>query len=220
MDDPQLDTVLRGLHVTPPSPLPFMAGVDLRSFVLDTEQGQVVIYNTPGINEAQEETTSRGTPQRLLINHWHEGMSGTPALNIPTFVHARDRSQLEPSMPVAGTFDRRDRIGDDLEVIPSLAHTPGTTFYLWDNSEHKVLFVGDSFWVEDGVWKAVLLGEGNRKKLLETLEYMRDLDFNLLAPWPAQRGLPAISVVTPEQKRDQVDALLARLRAGTSGPSA
>ena len=220
MGDPQLETLLAGLHATPPSPLPFMAGVDLRSFVLDTEQGPVVIYNTPGIDKAQEEITSRGIPRRLLINHWHEGMSGTPALNIPTFVHARNRSQLESSMPVTGTFDRHDRIGDDLEVIPSLAHTPGTTFYLWNSGEHKVLFVGDSFWVEDGIWKAVFLGESDRKRFLETLEHMRDLDFDVLAPWPAQRGLSAIDVVTPQQKRDQVDALLARLRAGASGPSA
>lgn len=220
MDHPQLETLLTGLHATPPSPLPFMEGVDLRSFALETEQGPVVIYNTPTIDTATEEIASLGKPRRLLINHWHEGMSGTPAMDIPTFVHARDRAQLESSMPVEGTFDRRDKIGDDLEVIPSLAHTPGTTFFRWNNGEHKVLFVGDSFWVEDGVWKAVLLGESSRKKFLETLQHMRDLDFDVLAPWPAQRGLPAIAVVTPQQKQNQIDGLIARIRAGASGPNA
>lgn len=214
-----LEPILTGLYSAPSSPLPFMDGVDLRSFVLDTEQGPVVIYNTPTIDTAKEEISSLGTPRRLLINHWHEGMSGTTAMNIPTFVHAHDRAQLESSMPVDGTFDRQDKIGDDLEVIPSLAHTPGTTFYLWSNGQHNILFVGDSFWVEDGVWKAVLLGESNRKKFIETLEHMRDLDFDVLAPWPAQRGRPAIDVVTPQQKQSQIDGLLTRIRAGASGPS-
>lgn len=197
-----------------------MADIDLRSFVLDTEQGRVVIYNTPGIDAAREEITSRGTPGRLLINHWHEGMSGTPTLRIPAFVHARDRARLESAMPVAGTFDRLDHLGDDLDVIPSLARTPGATFYRWDNGDHKILFVGDSIWVEHGVWKAVLLAESSRKRFLETLEHMRDLDFDVLAPWPAQRGRPAIEIVTPEQKRTQIDGLLARLRSGASGPRA
>jgi glyoxylase-like metal-dependent hydrolase (beta-lactamase superfamily II) len=220
MANPQLETLARGLYATPASALPFMEGIELRSFVLDTDQGAVVIYNSPGIDQAQEEIFALGAPKRLLINHWHEGMSGLPSTSIPTFVHARDRRRLESSMPIAGTFERQEKIGDDLDVVPSLAHTPGTSFYLWNSGEHRVLFVGDSFWVEDGIWKAVLLAESSRARFLETLEQMRDLDFDVLAPWPAQRGRPAIDVVTPEQKREQVDGLLARLRAGASGPSA
>ena len=78
MGDPQLETLLAGLHATPPSPLPFMAGVDLRSFVLDTEQGPVVIYNTPGIDKAQEEITSRGIPGSSDIRwgSWGESAGG------------------------------------------------------------------------------------------------------------------------------------------------
>ncbi|MET3176577.1 MBL fold metallo-hydrolase [Arthrobacter sp. UYCu721] len=219
MDHPQLEPLLTGLHATPSVPLPFMDGVDLHSFVLETEQGLVVIYNTPAIDTVGEEISSLGKPRRLLINHWHEGMSGTPSMNIPTFVHSRDQAQLESTMRVDGTFEDQQMIGDDLEVIPSLAHTPGAAFYLWNNGEHKILFVGDSFWVENGVWKAVLLGESNRKKFLETLEHMRDLDFDVLAPWPAQRGRPAIDVITEKQKQKQIDGLTARIKAGASGPS-
>jgi glyoxylase-like metal-dependent hydrolase (beta-lactamase superfamily II) len=122
-------------------------------------------------------------------------------------------------MPVDGTFDSQQFIGDDLEVIPSLAHTPGTAFYLWNSGEHRILFVGDSFWVENGVWKGVLLGESDRRRFLETLERMRDIDFDVLAPWPAQRGRAAIDVVTESQKQHQIDGLIARITAGASGPS-
>lgn len=214
-----LEPLLTGLHATPPVPLPFMAGVDLRSFVLQTEQGPVVIYNTTAIDEVEEEITALGQPRRLLINHWHEGMSGAPSMRIPTFVHSRDRAQLESSMRVDGTFQGREMIGDDLEVVPSLAHTAGAAFYLWNNGEHRVLFVGDSFWVEDGVWRAVLLGESSRTRFLETLALMRDLDFDVLAPWPAQRGRPAIEVMTEQQKQNQIDDLVERISAGGSGPS-
>ncbi|AMM18978.1 hypothetical protein AX769_01015 [Frondihabitans sp. PAMC 28766] len=218
-DDRQLELILPGLHATRPVPLPFMEGVDLRSFVLETNGGPTVIYNTTAIDAANEEISALGAPQRLLINHWHEGMSGTPTMSLATFVHSRDRAALESSMRVDGAFDTQQLIGDDLEVIPSLAHTPGTTFYLWDTGEHRVLFVGDSIWVEDGVWKGVLLGESDRSRFLETLEHMRDIDFDVLAPWPAQRGRPVIDVVTPSQKRHQIDGLVTRITAGASGPS-
>lgn len=216
-----LDELGTGLYATtPPAPLPFLAGVELRAFVLDAQQGPVIVYNNPGIDAAADHIHALGTPRRLLINHWHEGMHGSPELDVPTFVHERDRAQAERSLRVDGVFRTRERLGDDLEVIPSLGHTAGTAFYLWDSGEHRHLFPGDSIWVQDGVWRAVLLGESDRAAFIDTLELMRDLDFDALVPWPAQEGRPAVDFVTPEQKEQQVDALLARLRAGAGGPSA
>ncbi|MDN4614107.1 hypothetical protein P5G50_06535 [Leifsonia sp. F6_8S_P_1B] len=218
---PSLEQLAAGLHATtPPVPLPFMADVELRAFVLEAEQGPVIVYNHPGIDAAADGIRELGTPQRLLINHWHEGMHGTPALDVPAFVHERDRRPTERSMRVDGVFSGRERLGDDLEVIPSLAHTAGTAFYLWDSGEHRYLFPGDSFWVQDGVWRAVLLGESDRAAFLDTVELMRDLDFDALVPWPAQTGRPAIDFVTPEQKEQQLAALRERLLAGASGPTA
>ncbi len=216
----ELTLLARGLYATPTAPLPFMNGVDLCSFVLNTTDGPVIIYNNPGIDQTAEYIRSLGTPQRLLVNHYHEGMHGTPKLDVPVFVHERDRAQTARAMRVDGTFDVRQRLGDDLEVIPSLAHTPGAAFYLWDSGEHRYLFPGDSFWVEDGIWKAVILGESNRHAFLDTLAMMRDVDFDALAPWPAQHGKLAIDIVTEDEKQQQIDALVRRIRAGSTGPSA
>lgn len=199
--------------------LPFMAGIELRAFVLDAEEGPVIVYNNPGIDAAADRIREFGTPKRLLINHWHEGMHGAPTLDVPTFVHERDRRQTERSLRVDGVFDARQRIGEDLEVIPSLAHTPGTAFYLWDSGEHRYLFPGDSLWVEDGVWRAVVLGESDRGAFLETLALLRDLDFDALVPWPAQAGRPPVEYLTPQEKTRQIDAVVARLKAGASGPN-
>ena len=215
-----LEKLGAGLYATTQHvPLPFMEGVELRAFVLDAEQGPVIVYNNPGIDAAADRIRDLGTPQRLLINHWHEGMHGGPRLDVPTFVHERDRTQTERSLRVDGVFGGRERLGDDLEVIPSLAHTAGTAFYLWDSGEHRYLFPGDSIWVEDGVWRAVVLGESDRAAFLETLALLRDLDFDALVPWPSQAGRPAVEHLTPELKARQIDALVARLKAGAPGPT-
>jgi len=213
-----LEELESGLYsTTTPVALPFVADVELHAFVLAAEQGPVIVYNNPGIDAAADQIQELGKPRRLLINHWHEGMHGSPDLDVPTFVHERDRKQAERSMRVDGDFGARERLGDDLEIIPSLAHTAGTAFYLWDSGEHRYLFPGDSFWVQDGVWKAVLLGESDRAAFLDTLALMRDLDFDALVPWPSQAGRPVVNFVSPEQKERQIDSLLTRLRAGASG---
>ena len=214
---PHLSELFPGLHATGTTPLPFMAGIDLRSYVLEAEQGPAIIYNTPGIDAAAEEIRTLGAPTRLLINHHHEAMYGNPDLDAPAWIHERDRARAEKSMDIAGTFTGRERIGGDLEVIPSHSHTDGTTFFLWKGGGHRFLFPGDALWVEDGIWKAVILGESSRQGFLDTLTLMRELDFNVLVPWHAPRGALPYDVVTPERKRAQIDNLIARIEAGASG---
>lgn len=114
-----LQSSIRGLHATPTAPLPFLSGVVVRSFVLEREQGNIIIYHSPGITAAAREILELGQPARLLINHWHEAMYDAPDLDVPIFVHENDRRQTK--LPIAGTFSKREKIGDDLEVIPTPA---------------------------------------------------------------------------------------------------
>lgn len=212
-----LEEPFPGLHATGTTPLPFMAGIDLRSYVLETEQGPVIIYNTPQIDVAAEEIRALGTPSRLLLNHHHEAMYGNPGLNVPAWIHERDRVRAGASMEIAGVFTGREKITRDLEVIPSRSHTDGTAFFLWEGGGHRFLFPGDALWVEDGTWKAVILGESSPQGFLDTLTLMRGLDFDVLVPWHAPRGALPYDVVTPTQKQTQIDNLITRIEAGASG---
>lgn len=215
--DDELTAQLPGLFSTPSVAMPFVDGQQLRTYVIGAEQGPVVIYNSPGIDAASDAIQALGRPALQLVNHWHEQMYGTPKLGAPTYVHVRDRRQTEKSLRIDGTFDRRKKLGDDLEVIPSLAHTAGASMFLWDNGEHRFLFPGDSFWNDNGTWRAVILGESNRQAFIETLELMRDLDFDVLVPWNAVDNASPFELVTPKERISQVDNLLERIRAGATG---
>lgn len=208
------------LYATGASPLPFMAETVVRSYVLETNTGVVLVYNSPGIDGAADEILKLGSPTRLLLNHYHEAMYGQPQLEVPVFVHEWDRPGVEPTMEVTGDFKLQHFIGDDLEVIPSCSHTVGTTFYRWDSGEHRFLFPGDALWVDEGIWKAVILAESDRRAFLNTLTLLRGTDFDVLVPWHAHRDAQPYDLVTPNRKRAQIDALIERIAAGATGPRA
>lgn len=211
-----LEQPIAGLYATATAPLPYLAGVVVRSFVLQRGTESTIIYNSPGIDAAAEEIRSLGEPSQLLINHWHEAMYGPPQLEVPVWVHQDDRAHTEPALPVNGTFTGRRWAGEDLEVIPTPGHTAGVTTFLWDSGEHRFLFSGDSIWVQGGEWKAVVLGDSNRTDYLASLDLMRELDFDVLVPWGAETGAPCFDVVTRSQARQRIEAIIARVEAGSN----
>jgi glyoxylase-like metal-dependent hydrolase (beta-lactamase superfamily II) len=214
--DRGLESPVEGLLATPTSRLPYQHNVLLRSYVLERPQGNVIVYNSPGVTESADAITALGAPVRLLINHGHESMYGQPALDVPVWVHSQDRAEIAGSIHVAGTFDERLMIDDDLEVIPTPGHTAGTTSYLWNSGQHRFLFTGDFIWIEDGDWKAVVLSSHLRDAYLASLELVRDLDFDVLVPWGTTEGGPSYGLVADAaEKRQRIDAIIDRVKAGS-----
>ena len=209
----ELETPAAGLRATPSARLPYQANVLVRSFLLERPEGNVIVYNSPGIAQAASEIADLGGASRLLINHAHEGMYGAPGIDVPVYVHERDRAEFEGAVPVDGAFADRHLIDGDLEVIPTPGHTAGTTSYLWDNGEHRFLFTGDFIWIENGQWKAVVLG--NREEYLGSLELVRDLEFDVLVPWGTTDDGPSIAVAAPGEARERIGEIIDRVRAGS-----
>ena len=213
MSTAPLTTPFDGLLATPTSRLPYQHNVLLRSYVLERPQGNVIVYNSPGIDESADAIRALGTASRLLINHAHESMYGQPDLEVPLWVHADDSADFAAT----GTFRDRQFIDDDLEVIPTPGHTAGTTSYLWDNGTHRFLFTGDFIWIENGEWKAVVLEPGLRGAYLHSLALVRELDFDVLVPWGVTEGdLPVGLVQSEADKNARIDAIIDRVRAGGS----
>lgn len=211
-DTKGLQSTIRGLFGTPTAPLPFLDGVVVRSFLLERPQGNLILYNAPGVSEVADEILKMGEPDRLLLNHHHEAMYGAPRLDVPVWVHEADRARVD--VPIAGTFSERQMIGDDLEVIPTPGHTPGATTFLWDNGDHRLLFPGDSLWVQGGEWKAVLLGDSDRAAYLDSLARLKDVAFDFLVPWGVEAGEPYGYATTRADATAKLDRIIARLEAG------
>lgn len=211
----QLEAPADGLLATPTARLPYQHNVLLRSFILQRPEGNVIIYNSPGVSSSAKAISDLGGATRLLINHGHEAMYGPPGLDVPVYAPRGDRAEVARSIPIAGEFDGRQFIDHDLEAIPTPGHTAGTTSYLWDNGSRRFLFTGDFVWIEHGEWKAVVLDEGLRGAYLESLALVRDLDFDVLVPWGVTDDGPCCSpVASHDEIVDRVDAVIDRVRRG------
>ena len=200
-----MEIVAPGLYASPPESLPFNRTLEIRSFLLERDAGNLLVYST---------TTASGDVWRQYLNHWHEAAFVPETVHAPLFVHAADRTETESERAVRAAFSRRHMLDDDFEAIPTPGHTPGATAYLWDNGEHRFLFTGDTIMVRGGEWRTAVLGSSDRGAYLESLALMRDLDFDVLVPWAATRGQTYHAATDRADAQRRIDLILERLSRG------
>jgi glyoxylase-like metal-dependent hydrolase (beta-lactamase superfamily II) len=207
-----IEASVEGLYASPPSPLPFARSLEIRSFVLRRKEGNVLIYGAPNVDP--DAFAHLGGIARAYLNHWHEAAFGPDLPGVPLFAHDADRAAIARERPVHGAFSRRHKLDGDLEVIPTPGHTPGATAYLWDNGNHRFLFTGDTIYLRDGEWVAAVLDSSDRGAYLDSLEVIRELDFDVLVPWAATAGDAYYTVVGNGEARRRVGVIIDRIRRG------
>jgi glyoxylase-like metal-dependent hydrolase (beta-lactamase superfamily II) len=214
-----MDTVIPDLYASAPEPLSFAPTTHIRAFLLRRSQGNVLIYSAPTVADDAPAIEQLGGIARHYLNHWHEAAFGggdriAGTFGAPLFCHENDREPTAEKTDVAGTFAVRHMAGDDFEVIPIPGHTPGATAYLWESGGHRCLFTGDSVYLRDSEWVAAVLDSSDRDAYLESLELIRDLDFDMLVPWAATAGRPFHAVADKADARRRIDRILDRVRRG------
>lgn len=200
-----MQTMIAGLEPSAPESLPFAPSQEIRAFRLRRDAGDLLIYSVAGLDDAEGVT-------RHYLNHGHEAMFASRAIDVPVFCHAEERAAVEGAYHVRGTFSRRHTVDGDFEVIPTPGHTPGATAYLWDNGEHRFLFTGDTISLKDGEWVAAVLDSSDRDTYLESLELIAGLDFDVLVPWAASAGRPYYAMTSRDDARRRIDAISERVR--------
>jgi glyoxylase-like metal-dependent hydrolase (beta-lactamase superfamily II) len=212
-----MESPVEGLYASTPQRLPFAPSIDIRAFLLRRERGNVLVYSTGTLDADVPSLDALGGVARRYLNHFHEAMFGAGGPAAPLFCHEAERRSMGGAVKVRGTFTRRHLFDDDFEVIPTPGHTSGATAYLWDSGKHRFLFTGDTVYLRDGEWVAAVLDSSDRAPYIESLELIRELDFDVLVPWAATRGRPYHAMTSQADTRRRIDAMLERLRRGEDG---
>jgi glyoxylase-like metal-dependent hydrolase (beta-lactamase superfamily II) len=188
-----------------PHALPFAPDLHVRSFLLEREHGDLLVYAAPGDQPS-------GAPRRYL-NHWHEAIF-LDDRETPLFVNEHDREATEGYAEVAHVFSKRHVLDGDFEVIPTPGHTPGATAFLWDDGERRFLFTGDTIYLRDGEWVPAVLESSDPVAYAESLALLRELAFDVLVPWAATAGQPWYTETDRADARERIGALIDRVRNG------
>ena len=209
-----MDSAVEGLYASSPQALPFAPSLDVRAFLVRRPQGNLLLYSVADLEADAPAIDELGGISRQYLNHGHEAMFASDWVTAPLFVHERDRDAVAEAHHVRGTFSRRHVLDEDFEVIPTPGHTPGATAYLWDRGEHRMLFTGDTIYLHEDEWIAAVLGSSDRDAYVESLELIRELDFDVLVPWAATGGRPYVAMTDRSDARRRIDAILERVRRG------
>jgi glyoxylase-like metal-dependent hydrolase (beta-lactamase superfamily II) len=214
-----MQTVIAGLDACAPQPLSFAPSTHVRAFLLRRPQGNLLVYSAATVADDAPAIEELGGVSRHYVNHWHEAAFGgadrvAGTLEIPLFCHESERPSMPEGVTVAGTFSGRHLDGDDFEVIPIPGHTSGATAYLWHSGQHRCLFTGDTVWLREDEWVAAVLESSDRSAYIESLELIKELDFDVLVPWAATAGEPFHAATDQADTRRRIDAILARVRRG------
>jgi glyoxylase-like metal-dependent hydrolase (beta-lactamase superfamily II) len=216
-----MDVVIARLHATAPQPLSFAPEMGVRSFLLERDGGNLLLYNSDTVVQEADHVREVGGIWRRYMNHGHEAGAAQEACTraastcgAPLYVHEDEEEEVSGVCEVGGTFRERHTVGDDFEVVPIPGHTGGATAFLWDTGELRVLFTGDSVKLEGDEWAAVLLDPDARDEYAKSLELIRGLDFDLIAPWAASLDGSYYAFTDREDTRRRIGGLLDRMRSG------
>jgi Metallo-beta-lactamase superfamily len=214
--------VIPGLYASTPEPLGFGPSLEIRAFLLQREQGNLLLYRSEMLELDAEQINALGGISRQYLNHRHEASPTCDwvarTFDAPLHVHEKEAPSVSETCNVAETFSERHHLDEDFEVIPTPGHTSGATAFLWDTGQHRCLFTGDTIFFPRGEWvAAVLEGVSDRERYIESLELICTLDFDLIVPGIAAAGQPYYEFVEKAETERRIDAILERLRRGKSG---
>jgi hypothetical protein len=213
-----MEIVIPRLHASGPEPLGFGPDLEIRAFLLERPQGNLVIYRSERLEQEADEVRALDGISRQYLNHWHEASPAcdrvAQAFGAPLVCNAADAAKVAESCHVDETFSERHMVGDDFEAIPIPGHTPGATAFLWDTGEHRCLFTGDSLFFPTGRWVAAVLPSSDRDRYIESLKLIRGLDFDVVAPSITGAGNPHHALVDPSEATSHIDEILDRVRSG------
>jgi hypothetical protein len=214
-----MEAVVPGLWASPPDGLPFDSSLSVRSFLLQRNDGNLLLYRGDAVVAVeQHQVDELGGISRQYLNHRHEASPSSDRISnvygAPLLVHRDEAEAVAKTAVLGALFFQRHELDGDFEVIPTPGHTAGATAYLWDSDAHRVLFTGDTIYFRDDQWSAAVLGSSDRESYLRSLELIRALDFDVLVPWVATEGGPYYAIVDEAERRRRIDAILMRLERG------
>lgn len=192
------------------SPFP---GLTTHAYLLIRDEGNVLFYNTSQQNDIRQMGDLGGVAYHFLS---HRDEVGESIIQIRALYGARlggHRDELDAFAKVGEPdtlFEQREHLLDDIEVIPTPGHTPGSVCFQVQSVTGKTyLFTGDTLYLNDQGWQPGMLSFSNREELFESLKLLQTLkpDLVMSSAFSGSSGYEEVG----EKWMDKVESALEKL---------
>jgi hypothetical protein len=107
-----MDNVIPGLYATAPQPLSFAPSVGVRGFLLEREEGNLLVYSSSTVKQEVDFIRERGGIWRQYLNHGHEAWAAEAAgawvastFDAPVYAHENEKDDTD-----SGPHERGDGV--------------------------------------------------------------------------------------------------------------
>ena len=191
-------------------------GLNLRTYLLETKEGNVVIYYTHDLDE-MEHIQSLGKVQNQYISHHHE-INTSLVKNLITFgtrliCHKEAVPYLYGEILPEITINSDQVIDDVIEVYDTPGHTNSNLCIRYQSPHGKsYLFTGDTIYLDRGKWNILVLPRegGSYSDLKKSLLKLRNLQVDVVITSLGVKGNDVVEV-TEEGWHTIIDEILAKL---------
>lgn len=207
----QIETDLWETETESPAP-----GLTTHAYLLTREDGNVLFYNTGHLHEIEQIAQLGGVVHQYLS---HRDELGESLKMIRERFGARLGGHVAEQADFAAVcapdilFEKREMLQDNIEVIPTPGHTPGSSCFLVHSPGGETyLFTGDTLYFNaDDEWEdGYIEGYSDRATLAESLLLLRDLRPDLVLS-SAFGGDAGFQRMNPDSWPDCVDRARRRL---------
>jgi hydroxyacylglutathione hydrolase len=198
-----------------------MPGLTTHAYLLTRQDGNVLFYNTGHRHEIDNMAELGGVAYQYLSHR--DELGDTLRLIGERFGtrlggHAKERAAFARIREPDILFRERETHLDNIEIIPTPGHSPGSTCFLVQSPHgKKYLFTGDTIYLgARGEWRAGFIPgyskEEDRVELAESLRLLRNLDPDIVFS-SAFAGDTGFQEMSPGDWPARVDLALKRLLA-------
>lgn len=202
------------------SPFP---GLTTHAYLLIRNSGNVLFYNTSKREEIDAMASLGGVAYQLLSHRDELGDSLRlirERYGAKLGCHQREESDCARHCPPDILFDQREQLLEDIEVIPTPGHSPGSSCFLVNSVTGKrYLFTGDTIYFDaESRWRAGLISGVTPAEdvapLADSLRKLQQLTPDVVLS-SAFAGVAGYQEMLPGDWSKHIDHALAHLREST-----